>query len=303
MKLDHADLRALSHRSNARGLTHLAGHVAMLAATGTAVLATWPGPWAWPALLAHGIVLIFLFAPLHECVHRTAFRSVRLADGLAFVLGTLLLLPPAWFRAFHFAHHRHTQVPGLDPELDGKRVATWPDYLWHLSGLRYWQAGLRLLARQALGRVDEPFIPTRLRPRIVGEARLMLSLYAGVAIASVLTGSTSALLLWVLPALLGQPFLRAYLLAEHTGRPLVQSMWANTRTTFTLAPVRFLAWNMPFHSEHHAYPAVPFHRLPALHRRLKDRLVEPAPGYAAFHRDWQAGLGRRHAASPRLPIA
>jgi fatty acid desaturase len=42
---------------------------------------------------------------------RTAFKSRRLNRGVAFAAGLFLLLPPNWFRYFHFAHHRHTQDP------------------------------------------------------------------------------------------------------------------------------------------------------------------------------------------------
>src|SRR3546814_3944939 len=54
-----------------------------------------------------------------------------------------------------------------------------------------------------------------------------------------------------------------YLLSEHWGCPSVKDYWSNTRSTISLAPVRWLAWNMPNHAEHHANPAVPFHALPA----------------------------------------
>jgi len=67
-------------------------------------------------------------------------------------------------------------------------------------------------------------------------------------------------------------------------------MLANTRTLLTLAPVRWLAWNMPFHAEHHSFPAVPFHALPRLHQLMRDRLRHLDPGYIAFHRDFVARL-------------
>ena len=89
----------------------------------------------------------------------------------------------------------------------------------------------------------------------------------------------------VLPALVGQPFLRAYLLAEHAGCDEgAGNMLANTRTLLTLRPVRWLAWNMPFHAEHHSFPAVPFHALPRLHAVMRDELKHFEPGYIAFHR-------------------
>ena len=115
--IDKAALKALSRRSDGRGLTQLAGHLLMLGATGAAVAWSHDTLWLLPALIVHGVVLIFLFSPLHECVHRTAFRSRALNDAVAWVCGAVMLLPPEYFRAFHFAHHRHTQDPERDPEL------------------------------------------------------------------------------------------------------------------------------------------------------------------------------------------
>jgi fatty acid desaturase len=276
--------------SDKAGLLHLAGHFALLAATAFLIWIARGSLLILPALVLHGIALVFLFAPLHESLHRTAFRSLWLNNVVAWFAGLVLMLPPNWFRAFHFAHHRYTQIEGRDPELEAKHVETWPDYLVHLSGWRYWKGSVTLLFRNASGRASAPFAPKHLEPRLVREARIMLAVYALVAVLSILFRSNVALLYWVIPALLGQPFLRAYLLAEHTGLPLVESFWENTRTTLTGAPVRFLAWNMPFHTEHHVNPAVPFHGLPALHAREQAKLKVVSPGYVAFHREWQARI-------------
>lgn len=93
---------------------------------------------------------------------------------------------------------------------------------------------------------------------------------------------------WILPVVLGQPVLRIYLLAEHGDCPRVVSMFENTRTTFTSALVRFLAWNMSYHMEHHVHPTVPFHRLPDLHRLMRANLRVTADGYGAFTRAYLA---------------
>jgi fatty acid desaturase len=42
---------------------------------------------------------------------------------------------------------------------------------------------------------------------------------------------------------------------------------------------------MPYHAEHHAYPALPFHALPKAHALLKARIAVQAPGYIAVHRE------------------
>ena len=98
--------------------------------------------------------------------------------------------------------------------------------------------------------------------------------------------------------LLGQPFLRLYLMAEHGRCPHVSDMLENTRTTFTTRAVRFLAWNMPYHAEHHTLPSVPFHQLPELHKDLADYLKSTANGYTAFHRDHIHSLRQDPCAPP-----
>jgi fatty acid desaturase len=42
---------------------------------------------------------------------------------------------------------------------------------------------------------------------------------------------------------------------------------------------------MPFHAEHHLYPSLPFHALPAAHGLIAPRLQHCDPGYLAVHRD------------------
>jgi len=54
--------------------------------------------------------------------------------------------------------------------------------------------------------------------------------------------------------------------------------------------VRFLAWNMPYHVEHHSLPQVPFHQLPALHDQMQGHHHVTADGYARFTADYLRGL-------------
>ncbi|WP_374379894.1 fatty acid desaturase [Dongia sp.] len=285
-----ADLRHLLTRSDRIGLRHLAGHVVLLMLTALLIFWARGSIWQWPAMLLHGVALVFLFAPLHETIHRTAFASRFLNDTVAFAIGALLILPREYFRAFHFAHHRHTQDPARDPELSSPRPATKGQWLLYVSGLPYWRGQIAGLATRALGRTPEPFYGNdQQRRKVVRESRLILALYAVILLLSIFGGSDIAWRYWLLPALLGQPFLRLYLLAEHWGCPLSPAevpidMLARSRTTYTNAFVRFLAWNMPFHAEHHANPALPFHALPAANGLVRNRLGTTGPGYAAVTR-------------------
>jgi len=282
-KLDRAALRALSQRSDIKGLVRLLSHVALLAAL-AAVIAVVPlGPWLVPVLAVYGALLIFLFAPLHETIHRTAFRARWLNDGVALLTGAVLVLPPGYFREFHFAHHRHTQDATLDPELASAKPSNLGAYLWLISGLPYWRERIATTIRHAFGRVAEPFIAPRKRAAVTREARLYLLLYGLVIAASVAAGSWAIAFYWLAPALLGQPALRLFLLAEHGGCPLVADMLKNSRTTRSNAFVRWFAWNMPYHAEHHAYPGLPFHALPVAHRHLAAAIEIRAGGYLAVH--------------------
>lgn len=290
--IDGQALRALCVRSDTKGLAQIAGHAVALAATGSLVAQAEGTPWLAPAWLAHGILVVFLFAPLHETIHRTAFRTRWLNDAVAWVCGAVLLLPLRYFRAFHFAHHRHTQDPMRDPELATPKPDSLSRYLLYVSGLPYWRQRTAALLRHATGRVDQAFIVAPQRPAVVREARLVLSLYAAILAASLILESPVALTYWAIPALLGQPVLRLYLLAEHTGCTHARNPFKNTRTIRTHWLLQRLAWNMPYHVEHHAYPALPFHALPTAHGLLKDRIAQHAPGYVAVHREIIAGLHR-----------
>src|SRR5262249_24346981 len=187
----------------------------------------------------HGVVLIALFAPLHESIHRTAFRRRWLNEGVGWLCGLVLVLPPWYFRFFHFAHHRHTQDPLKDPELASPKPTTFGRWLIHVSGWYYWRAQVVGLITHAVGRTPEPFLAApRTAASVIVEARVVLIVYALIASASVAAGSWAALIYWVVPALAGQPFLRLYLLAEHTLCALVPDMLTNSRTTRSNALVR-----------------------------------------------------------------
>ncbi len=280
--LSAEELKRLTARSDAAGLAHLGVHAGLIVTVGALILFRIPG---WQALMpVQGVLLIFLFTLLHETTHLTPFKSQRLNTVVGHVCGLLLLLPATWFRYFHLAHHRHTQDPENDPELAMPKPETWKDYIVHVSGIPVWISQVRTLVRNALGRCDDAFVPTQRRPAIATEARAMLALYAAVAVFGFAYGVVDILYLWIVPLPLGQPFLRLYLLAEHGRCPLVANMFENSRTTFTNRLVRRLAWNMPYHAEHHACPTVPFHRLADLNRMARPHLQETERGYARFHR-------------------
>ena len=152
------EVRALSRRSDVKGLLQLASHLGAIA---VAAVLVWlvAGTW-WllvPAELVLGVLLTFLFCPLHESIHRTAFRSQWLNDAVAWVAGFVIFLPSTWFRYFHFEHHRFTHIEGADPELDTPKPASRLSFLFYLSGLEsFWWSFLKTLVRHAARPGDGP---------------------------------------------------------------------------------------------------------------------------------------------------
>lgn len=279
----------LHARSNAKGLGHLAGHLGALLVM--ALYIGVQGPF-WPLLLLpYGIALMFLFTLSHECTHATPFATPRLNDIVGHMVSLPLVLPFTWFRYFHLAHHKYTNDPAHDPEIAGHpRPRNVSEYAVYISGWGYWKNNVQTLVTNGFGQIDAPYLPRRKHRAMRLEARLLLGLYALIGLS--LFFSPLALWLWIIPALIGQPFLRLYLLAEHGHCPPVANMLENTRTTLTNRIVRFLAWNMPYHAEHHTMPMVPFHALPTLHREIKRHLKSVSPGYVAFNGTYLSKIKR-----------
>ena len=284
-KLPPEVLQQLTRRSDARGLLQLGAHLSMLFFAGLALHYSRDSLWTVVTLPLYGALLIFLFAPLHETIHYTVFKTRWLNNLVAAVIGFLLLIPFQSFRVFHYAHHRHTQNPELDPELLDMRPLIKRRYWLYLTGLPTWWQSLKSIWRHANGIVDETYIEARHHRSIVTEARIHLAGYALLLLISLLTSSAALWWFWVLPALVGQPLLRLYLLAEHSGCDYGDDMLENSRTTYTLPWLNFLAWNMPYHAEHHYLASVPFHALPALHAWTGQRVKYKGDGYYRVNRE------------------
>lgn len=288
--LTPAMLRDLSVRSNLRGALQTLTHYGAIAAIGTLiwlVSSAYGVVWALPLLLAQGYFVAFLFMAVHETAHKTAFQSRVINVLVGYLSAFAIALPYEYYCLFHWDHHRHTQDPDKDPELIvGVKPASDAQLAIAYSGLQQLAGRISLMLRHAVtGKVTVPWVPDNKRRIVVLEARCYVALYLLLLFASLAQHSAILLWVWVLPLLLGQMILRPYLYAEHTGCEQTRSAFHNTRTTTTIRLVRWFAWNMPYHVEHHAYPSVPFHALPKLNRIVDGEIVYRGPGYLAVTRE------------------
>merc|ERR1712028_121936 len=238
------------------------------------------------------LVASFYFNIFHECIHNTAFASRWLNSAVAHLLGFLTLRGKAWYLLFHWAHHRFTNDPAKDPELSGCTtdradfvnaesgfgVAEMWQYAQFVSGYPFGFERIPGIVSYALGghpKDDFWVITDKQRKSVQIEyliwCLIWVSLTAGVA----LHGSALAAPLiyyWLLPHCIGSAHLRYYQAAEHRacqqGPYTDTTAFVSSRTTTTWWLYAQLAWNMPFHAEHHAWPNVPFHHLPAVHDKI-----------------------------------
>jgi fatty acid desaturase len=253
-------------------------------------------PW-WISSVVGVIYAIFsmgMFALIHETSHGTAFASKRLNRITALLAALPTHYVPSGFRHFHFAHHRHTHEHGVDPELTIAKFAA-PGltsnpfvYLGSLTGIPLFFVKLMLILGSAIG---TPlgwrmlwFVPEKHRAEVSFEGRIVLLFH----VAWVALGVTVApgLLHLFFASILGHAFLQFVLMAEHHELPhggAGKSALLHTRTTRTHPFIVWLMWHMPFHGEHHAYPAVPCHRLPELHKLLEGEKRPVGSGYLSYH--------------------
>lgn len=256
----------IKQKSNVQGTLQVFWHLSLFVLA--AIMSSPP-----LSILGMAFVAAFFFNGLHETVHGTAFRSKRWNNVVAQCFGFLTARPARHYFYYHWQHHKYTGNKELDSELQEGSfldipVETLLGYLFYLSGIPFWIDAISSIVRHACGACPEVYLQNnKAREQVIFEARIYLLLYTVLTVLATASKSLSSVLLkfWLFPALLGQPFLRFYLLAEHRGRTASPLIYENTRTMQTNLFFRRLAWNMPYHMEHHAWPSIPFHKLGDAH--------------------------------------
>lgn len=294
------ELRRLLSRNDAasafRLTLHLGAFIWLIAAIiqhadqpGLAFLLSLVLAWVWAGL----------FAPFHECTHQSAFLS-PLGNKLGvWLTGVPFLMAPSVYRTFHFEHHRHTQDLEKDPELaNDPRYAAWPlgwpNWLTAATGIGLIQLKLSPLFGFCFKAESEweqfarwaPKIPDRIA--VVRECMLLLMLWALFIVAAIVWIPGGGWLLFA--AWFAHVFQGLWIMAEHTGLPHEGTILARTRSVTSNAFVRFWLWNMNYHAEHHAWPGMPWHQLPAAHQQIQSQLDSFVPGYVALHRNVINGI-------------
>jgi len=281
--IDGATLRSLCLTSDVKGAAQALSHVGAIGGTGFLLWITRGTVWAIPVFMAHGVLINFLYAGQHELCHWTVFRTAWLNEWLGRVFGFVLFYPRTFDQIQHIAHHRFTQDWSRDGELARERYTRTSFLLW-MSGLTYWYTRWRRILRFSAGVVTEPYLPAARHAELVREARAHLAGYALIALVSMGARSWAAVLLWLAPMLAMKCVHQMQNTIEHLGLTHEANVLNNTRSTRTNALMRWLGWQMQYHTAHHAFPGVPFHRLRRLHDAIftKRGAAPPSMTYLGF---------------------
>lgn len=271
-------MRALLERSDRKGLERLAVHLGLIALSSVGIYFVQDSLLVVPAMIVQGILIAYLFSPLHEGSHYTPFKTRWLTELVAWLSGVAIIWNSSYMRYSHLWHHRYIQDPTRDPELASPKPTNIKEYLRRLSGFDYLRGNIRDQLRILSGRYEAmPYIPEAARPAARRSVLWQFAVYATVA-AVAIRYPVPVLIYWLAPLLLGYPFLLTVLIAEHAGCAENGDNYANTRTTYTWWPLRLIFWNMNYHAEHHVNPAIPFHALPAAHQLMKSRVTHISSG-------------------------
>ena len=220
-----------------------------------------------------------LFLAIHEISHNLAFRNPKANRALAIFANLPIGIPySASFRPYHLTHHKSLGVDGRDADLPTSLEAVFLDSLLGKAFFCTFQ-----------------ILFYAIRPMFVYAIPLTLVHYTNIAVQL----AFDAVLLWALgPNALAYFIMSSFLagslhpcaahfIAEHyvfegpaagTEQP---SQVPIPETYSYYGNLNLLTYNVGYHNEHHDFPAVPWSRLPALHKAAKE-FYQPLP----HHKSW-----------------
>ena len=262
------ELRWLNERSDLMGGLQMLSHLGLVAAICVGhymVMGTW---WVLLTGFMLGVSLNFLYAGQHELSHWTVFRTKWLNEWFGRFIGFFMFFPRDFDLIMHYSHHRYTQDWSGDGELVRKPY-TLSSYLLWMIGLSYWRNRFLGIIRRASGIIIEPYIHDNEKAKVIMESRIHILGYIIIAGASFWFARWEALTFWVLPILLCKPVHQLQNTIEHLGLSHEHDIMNNTRSTRTNFIMRWLCWQMPYHTAHHSFPSVPFWKLKALNNKIE----------------------------------
>ena len=288
--IPRARLKALMKRSDGPAIRDTIIWFAALAITGGAGYLLWGTWWAVPAFLAYGVLYgSSTDSRWHECGHGTAFKTPWMNEAIYQIACFMVLREPTVWRWSHARHHTDTIIVGRDPEVVAPRPPVLRDIFLMFFGIKQAQSYISKVSLHAIGRLtaeEKTFIPESEYGKVYWIARAHILVYVVFIAWAIYIRSILPLMFVGLPSLYGAWHYVLTALMQHLGLAEdVLDHRLNARTVYLNPISRFIYWNMNYHVEHHMFPMVPYHALPALHEELKADLPKPYSGIIETYRE------------------
>lgn len=294
-----ARLQQLMVRTNARAAVDTFLWVGLLILTGWLAWKLRTSWWAVPMFLLYGGLHGGSADPRwHECGHGTAFASEWMNTAVYYPASFMIARLPTQWRWSHFRHHTDTIIVGRDAEILYPRPPTWRGVILSFTN---WVAGpqamLAVVQQAVTGKLSDAnreIVPASDHRRLVTEARAFTLIWTVVIAACAATQTLWPLLYVGGPTIYGAWLMVFFGITQHAGlQEDVLDHRLSTRSVRVNPIFGFLYLNMNWHVEHHMFPAVPYHALPALHAEIADQLAPPSRSMLHAYREIFGALRRQ----------
>ena len=296
--IPRARMKELMQRSDQPATRDTILWIGGMIATGALGVYFWGSWWCVPFFAVYGV----LYGSggdsrWHECGHGTAFKTQWKNEAVYQIACFFMIRNPTIWRWSHARHHTDTIIIGRDPEIITPRPPNVPKMIGAFVGIPDVPKALVDMVRYAGGKLtadEKDFVPEAEQSKVVLVARIWIAIYALTLLACVWMRSVLPLMLIGLPRVYGgwHHILTGF--AQHIGlADDVIDHRLNSRTMYINPFSRFVYWNMNYHVEHHMFPTVPYHALPALHEEMKADCPPPYHGFLDVYREMIPALIRQ----------
>ncbi|KAL8704093.1 MAG: hypothetical protein Q9201_002754 [Fulgogasparrea decipioides] len=214
-----------------------------------------------------------LFLAIHEISHNLAFKSPSANRAFAVIANLPIGLPySAAFRPYHLTHHKSLGVDGLDTDLPTSVEAFFLDSVLGKAFFCTFQILFYALRPMMVYQLPLTFLHLfNLAAQVVFDVFLVHYLGAGalayLIISSFLAGS--------LHPCAGHFLAEHYVFDKQPMSARVPSNRVPVPETYSYyGPLNVLTYNVGLHNEHHDFPAIPWTRLPVLHKIAEEFYVD-----------------------------
>lgn len=283
-------LKQLMRRADQPALTNYGLWLASIFLTGALLIMTWGSAWAVPAAILYGVLYgSGADSRWHECGHGTPFRTHWLNEGFYQLASFMCWRNPHLWRWSHTRHHSDTMIVGRDPEIAFPRPPNLTRWLLNLLYIPTVYGEFIKMIRLSFGRLSEDektYLDKSQWQKAFRASRIHLAILGCTVLVSLAVSSLLPLMLVGLPTLYGSWLHHLMATTQHAGLAEdVPDHRMNSRTVYMNPFFRFIYSNMNYHIEHHMYPMVPYHALPALHEAIRHDTPAAYPSLWAAYRE------------------